>query len=146
MAKYRDWQPVLCGSDREKELCDRIIQKSGEKNSLNYAGKTSLIELVELIRGAQILLSNETSAVHIAPLVNTKSICIVGGGHYGRFLPYPNQLQAKKPVVAVEELSCFGCNWKCTINHLSDKCRPCVENIKVEHVLELILGKKIEKY
>jgi ADP-heptose:LPS heptosyltransferase len=138
LEKLQKWQPILCGSYEEKELCDRIIKLSRTENCINYAGQTNLMELVELIRGAELLISNDTSAIHIAPLVNTKSVCIVGGGHFGRFLPYPDKLKAIKPLVSVIKLPCFQCNWKCTIKNELKYPVPCIAGVQVNQVLDNI--------
>lgn len=135
ITRCQDWQPILCGSLAEKEMCDRIISMSQIEGVENYAGRTSLLELIELIRGAELLISNDTSAIHIAPLVKTKSICIVGGGHYGRFLPYPDQLNALKPVVETFKLPCFQCNWNCTIEREKRYPVPCISGVGVNQVI-----------
>jgi ADP-heptose:LPS heptosyltransferase len=56
---------VLCGGLEERDLCSQMIHLSG-KEALNLAGKTSLPELVEVIRRSKFLIGNETSAIHIA--------------------------------------------------------------------------------
>ena len=105
---------VLCGSRQERALCARIIDSSGTE-ALNLAGKTTLPELVEVIRRAKFLVGSDTSAVHIAAAVGTPSVCILGGGHYGRFLPYVVDSDEQiAPVPVVHRMDCFGCNWQCT--------------------------------
>ena len=141
IAKNYDLEPVLTGSIGENELCARIADKSGIE-CRNLSGRTSLIQLVELVRGAEFLIGNDSSAVHIAAAVNTTSFCIVGGGHYGRFFPYPFQLEANKPIVAVDELPCFQCNWKCTRLYDRTGSVPCIEGVKVEQVMNLIQSTK----
>jgi len=58
----------------------------------NLVGKTSLVELMNLIAGAQLLVSNETSAPHFAVAVGTPVIVLYNGNHYGRFVPYPSDV------------------------------------------------------
>jgi ADP-heptose:LPS heptosyltransferase len=102
------------------------------------SGKTTLQELAELIRGAEILISNETSAVHIAAAVGTNSVCILGGGHFGRFLPYPKHVKGARPIVADKYMPCFNCNWKCEWPHEPSGAVPCVTGVSIEQVLRLI--------
>lgn len=45
-----------------------------------------------MLSNAVMLLSNDTSAIHIAAAVGTKTICITKGVHFGRFVPYPHEL------------------------------------------------------
>jgi len=129
---------ILCGSHQERILCDQVIQTSG-MNATNLAGKTSLSELVEVIRRAKILVGNETSAVHIAAAVGTPSICILGGGHYGRFLPYMVESDGHiAPVPVAHRMDCFNCNWRCTQPHKKGDAVPCISNIQVNQVFEAI--------
>lgn len=130
------WQILVCGSAAEAALCGEVANAIGGAAD-NRAGKTSLVELVELVRGAALLVGNETSAVHIAAAVNTPSVCILGGGHYGRFIPYSIGLKGKLPVAAVREMSCFHCNWACTQSHVEGDAVPCVQGVSVAQVFEL---------
>lgn len=128
------WQIVLCGSSSDRELCQTIAD-SALMACHNLAGDTTLIELAELIRGAEILISNETSAVHIAAAVGTPSVCILGGGHFGRFMPYSDDLTGIKPQVAVTSMPCFNCDWKCSLPHDPSGPVPCISNVSVSLVL-----------
>lgn len=128
---------VLCGSRQERALCARIIDSSGTE-ALNLAGETTLPELVEVIRRAKFLVGNETSAIHIAAAVGTPSICILGGGHYGRFLPYVVESGGQiPPVPVVHRMDCFCCNWQCTQAHARDMAFPCILRIPVNEVFQL---------
>jgi len=55
----------------------------------NLCGTTSLTELVDIISKAKLLITNDSSALHIAACLNTQTICLLMGRHYGRFAPYP---------------------------------------------------------
>lgn len=128
---------VLCGSHQERVLCAQIIDSAGTK-ALNIAGETSLPELVEVVRRAKFLVGNDTSAVHIAAAVGTPSICILGGGHYGRFLPYVVESGGYiAPVPVAHRMDCFGCNWQCTQTHARDMAFPCILRITVPEVSQL---------
>ena len=66
----------------------------------NMVGKTSLLELARLLSNAEILLSNETSAPHIATaLDNCQVVVLSNGNHFGRFVPYPEPMNAKYHVI-----------------------------------------------
>ena len=99
---------------------------------------TNLAELAELLRSAELLISNETSAVHIAVAVSTPSVCVLGGGHYGRFMPYPSDIAGGMSVVAIHKMPCFNCNWHCTQPHSAGGPVPCISNVTVQSVLEQI--------
>lgn len=124
--------PVLCGASSEFDICSEV-GKQMSSPAVNLAGKTDLPDLVTVIQGACLLVSNETSAIHIASAVRTPSVCILGGGHYGRFVPYPDGAQCA-PSVAVAPMACFGCNWQCHKAIASCAAVPCVSSITVSNV------------
>lgn len=134
--RLHGWQMVLCGAPSERALCHEIAE-AAPTASLNLAGQTTLAELAELIRGAQLLIANETSAVHIAAAVGTPAVCILGGGHYGRFVPYPDHVAGIKPVVAAKHMPCFNCNWQCNQPHDPTAPVPCISGVAVAQVFAL---------
>jgi len=127
-------QPILCGSPAEQTIC-RIVADKANVSALNFAGRTHLPELVELLRHAQLLIANDTSGVHIATEVGTPSVCILGGGHYGRFMPYPETIQGIKPIVAVNCMECFDCNWRCNAVYDQSGSVPCISGVSLEQVI-----------
>jgi ADP-heptose:LPS heptosyltransferase len=92
--------------------------------------------LVEIVAGASLLVGNETGAVHIAASVGTPSVCIAGGGHYGRFVPYPSKIDTQRPVpsVVTHRMPCFNCDWNCVYRPASGQPAPCVAGIAEEDV------------
>jgi ADP-heptose:LPS heptosyltransferase len=127
---------IICGSIEEMSLCTTIA--AGIQGAHNLAGQTDLVQLTEIIRAANLLVSNDTSAAHIAAAVRTPCVCILGGGHYGRFMPYPESLPSKQtPRVAVHKMPCFYCNWRCNQNHAEGAAVPCIANVTVMQVFTL---------
>ena len=124
---------LLCGGGSDYPVCDEIAALTGRDNLHNLAGKTTLLELIELIRGAVLLVSNDSSPTHIAAATKTPSVCVLGGGHYGRFLPYaPEQTaHSASPVVVSHNMVCFGCGWACIYNPDAGQSVPCVSNVPV---------------
>ena len=51
------------------------------------------------------LISNETCAVHIGAAVNTNTICISNGNHFGRFTPYPEKITRFVKTIYPPEIS-----------------------------------------
>ena len=131
------WLPVLCGSAAERDLCQQIIDLCGLKSCINLVGATELADLAEVLRSAQGLVTNETSAVHMAAAVGTPAVCIVGGGHFGRFMPYPTTMLGIKPTPAVHPMPCFNCNWHCNQPHTPGGAVPCISGVSVAQVLAL---------
>lgn len=134
---------VFCGSTADSTSAKAIVAELGRLTSLDLTGRTSIPELVELIRGAEFLIGNESSAVHIAAAVKTPSVCIVGGGHYGRFVPYPSNLKECKQFLAHKQMSCYNCNWKCVYPYTDSEAVKCIRDITPFDVL-IALNKALE--
>lgn len=83
---------LLCGGNGDIDdgiECERCFGSECK----NLVGKTSLLEFVNILKTARVLVSNETSAVHFAVAVETKYIFVISNGnHFGRFTPYPESL------------------------------------------------------
>ena len=143
--KYH-WKPVILGGFHEISLGQQLEKRLIEYSPINLVDKTTLTELIEIIRLARILISNDTSAIHIAAGVDTQSVCILGGGHYGRFLPYPDSIEGIKPAIVINKMSCFGCNWHCKFTNNTSLPYPCISGIEVDSVFETIeniIGKNL---
>jgi ADP-heptose:LPS heptosyltransferase len=134
---HTGWSAILCGSQAEYQLCADVAT-SASQHTLNLAGKVSLVELIEIIRAAKLLVGNETGAVHISSAVGTPSICILGGGHFGRFVPYKykKEKSGMAPLCLFHMMHCYGCNWICTQPHEVGQAVPCIANIEVAQIFE----------
>tara|TARA_Y200000002_G_scaffold370675_1_gene366451 strand:+ start:140 stop:775 length:636 start_codon:yes stop_codon:yes gene_type:complete len=139
IARVYGYKLVVCGTMGERALADELILKAGAVGAVNLAGETSLPEFIEVVRGASVLVGNETSSVHIAAAVETPSVCLLGGGHFGRFMPYPASTPRMKPVPVYDRMECYECNWNCTHpDEQKGEATPCVEAIRVEAVLKAV--------
>lgn len=133
LTKYPGVFVVFCGENNKlsQYISDEFYEN---KRVINLIGKTSLLELVNLTKNAKFVIANETSIIHIAAYLKVRSICLLGGGHFLRYLPYGESFDfLMEPTAVYNEMSCFGCNWKCTIAHNSDAV-PCIDSINVEQV------------
>jgi hypothetical protein len=63
-------------------------------------------------------------------------VCILGGGHFGRFLPYPAGATGHGPVPlpVYTPMDCFGCDWHCRYPVDPGQPYPCLGNVSVEQV------------
>lgn len=91
LSKY-DIDIKIAGSIYDFELVKYICENVNNPKIHNLAGKTSLSELTNLLAQSKLLISNDTGAIHIAAAVKTNTICMYKGDHFGRFQPYPNEI------------------------------------------------------
>jgi ADP-heptose:LPS heptosyltransferase len=129
-------QFVLCGGNDDYLTCKALAQDLGFSNLTNLAGKTSLLDLIDVIRGAALVISNDSSPVHIAAAAGTPAVCILGGGHFGRFLPYQIESPTEQwsPHVLWNEMDCFDCRWLCKFKPSYENVVPCISGVSVENV------------
>lgn len=83
------FEVVICGSKGDFSLGEQIKDYCSSSAVINLCGNTSLTKLTEKINQAALLITNDSSALHIAACTLTPSICLGNGRHYGRFTPYP---------------------------------------------------------
>lgn len=127
------WLGVVCGSAEERNLGEELKDLSGAWLE-NIAGETTLSELARVIKGSRFVVGNETGVIHLASAAGTFAVCILGGGHYGRFVPYPAGSTPSAPLHVEYEMDCFGCNWVCKYQSDVNVPYPCIRDISVDSV------------
>ncbi len=128
---------------RYPDLTVIIAGSSGEgfpagNGAVDWTGRTTLPEFVGLLAGAQCVIGNESGGIHLAAAMGVPSYCLAGGGHWGRFVPYPEPcpFPGVRPPVLLTAPPCpwAPCNWKCRyFSATSDRC-PCIDRIPLENV------------
>lgn len=134
----RDWPEIKCfvvGNADERAEAEEIVKAVGS-NAENRAGTTELLEYVNLIVNAKFVLGNESSGAHIAAATNVPSFTILGGGHFGRFMPYDSQMLEgrREPIAIFKTMPCFNCNWRCQFSVANGAPVPCIEGVSVDAV------------
>lgn len=109
---------------QKSEILSRVIPEK----IFNLVGETTLLQSAAIIERARLLIGSDSSGVHLACAVATPNVVIMGGGHFGRFMPY-----SKLTTLVTLPLSCFGCNWQCKY-----ETSHCVKAIDYNLVLEAI--------
>ena len=136
------WRGVVCGGSGDSDLAEALCSQSNVP-LLNWVGHTNLAQLVAVLSGAKLLLTNDTSAAHLAAAVSVPVVCILGGGHFGRFMPYEVEQQDERPLprAVFHKMDCFGCNWRCKYSRHSGAAVKCIQDISVGEVWD-----EVEKY
>jgi lipopolysaccharide heptosyltransferase I len=78
---------VATGSPSEAALVERLVS-SAESPIVNLAGRTSIPELIALLRNAALVVSNDTGPGHIASALGTPIVMIFGRSNPARVAPY----------------------------------------------------------
>ena len=138
--RHTNWPGIICGTQKEHLLSENILKHCNAPLK-NMSGQTSLPELVRLLDQCQITISNDTGTAHISSAVETKTLCVLGGGHFGRFAPYPEISGGTNSLkVVYHKMPCYGCNWECIYHIKEEEPAPCISNISIDAV-----WKEVEK-
>ncbi len=109
------------GSDRElnrRNLKD--IENAGVR-VCDLTGTLTLRQSAAIIKRCRLAVGAETGLAHVAATVGTPHVIVIGGGQFGRFMPY----SASTALVCLP-LECYGCGWKCKYR---DKQIYCITSI-----------------
>jgi len=89
---------IATGSNSEKDTVERLKNLANVPIA-NLAGVTSIGELVSLLKGARLVVSNDTGPGHIAAALGVPVVLIFGRSNPARVAPYrrPNCVAAVEP-------------------------------------------------
>jgi ADP-heptose:LPS heptosyltransferase len=126
------FETAICGTADDREAASEIIRLCRNTRISDLTGRSTLVDLCLLIRHSEFVICNDSSAAHIAQAMERPAFVILGGGHYGRFLPYPGTNFIHH--VSMEGMDCFYCHWKCRYDYFK-----CVADVEVDAVYRKIL-------
>jgi ADP-heptose:LPS heptosyltransferase len=138
-------QVVIPLSGGEKYIVDDISKRVKSEKLIDLSGQCGLTELAAIIADSEIVISNDTAAVHIAAAVGKRFLCISNGSYFGRFLPYPKNIFSEASYLFPDEImkdlegiensiSKWGLNSPYDINSISV--------VRVSEKIKDILGNK----
>jgi len=108
---YLHLQVILLGGPDDEEICTEITSLC-QLQPIMFQGHSGLWKSVELLRNARFYVGSDTSVAHFAAALTLPTAVILGGGHFGRFFPYPENFSHIKTIF--KKLNCYNCNWKCS--------------------------------
>ncbi|MDP2277638.1 MAG: glycosyltransferase family 9 protein, partial [Nitrospirota bacterium] len=117
---------IIVGGESDADIASIVVRNS-DGNAISVAGKTTLKELIEIIRNARFVVSNDSGPMHIAAALNVPVFAIFGPTNPLRTGPY-----GKSHVIIRKGLECSPCYKK--------KCKgiKCMEMIGAKEVADII--------
>ena len=133
----KDIQVVIVGNKGEDQFFDKL--KPYPQDVVDLVGKTSLVDLIGVIDGANGLIANDTGTAHMASAVNTEVFALIGPTPANVTGPY--QSPNNKVHIISANLECSPCYktevmWNCKDN-------ICMKQISVNRVFDSIKDSKI---
>jgi ADP-heptose:LPS heptosyltransferase len=124
---------VIVGGSEERpnNYKDHI---SSNADIIDLIGKTTLAQLLDVLKHAACVISNDTGPAHLSIALETPTVVIVGGGHFGSFVPYPEQLKLPFVRFIYKKMPCYHCFWRCHLRETKFEAFPCISYVEVENV------------
>ncbi len=125
---------ILIGSGSEKDFVNEVFYGLNNNNGIqNYAGKTSLTELTELISSAKLILTTDSGPAHVSNAIGVPTIVLFGAGNELNTAPY-NKLN--RTVIRLNQLSCEPCQKNVCVRFGIPKCLTLLNEQKI--ILEVL--------
>lgn len=139
----------ISSSDVRRDLTtlqvSQVVKKYGDENCIiTYFNTTdvqikqfsslviehkTLEDLFALVERANKVYTPETFLSHYCNSLGVRCYSVVGGGHFGRFMPIPRNYNNHSNVI-FEKMNCFNCNWSCSKDYINNR-YPCVSNVRI---------------
>jgi lipopolysaccharide heptosyltransferase II len=128
------WPVVLLGDGSQVSSATKLCQKLGSHELINLVGKTSITQLVAVLKAAAAGVGPDSGPGHLAAAVETPYVALFGPTSPKRAAPYKCE-----HLVVQSKVSCVSCYKK----KCPDLDRLCMRLVSVESVqekLSLALG------
>jgi ADP-heptose:LPS heptosyltransferase len=132
--KARGMTVVFVGGPAEADYKNRL----DGTGFIDLIGATSLEGLMDVLKHAALVVTSETGPAHLAVGLGAPSITILGGGQFGGWMPFPDDVTPPMTLSVYRKMPCYGCLWNCTLPHTRGEPYPCVSAVTVEDVLQAI--------
>ena len=130
LASLLSIKSIIVGSKSDKDIADQIVSHS-KGNSLSLAGRTTLKELIEIMRSARFVISNDSGPMHIAAALGVPVYAIFGPTDPIRTGPY-----GEGHTVIRSDTPCAPCFKK------SCDDMKCMKRVSADKVFEIIRSKQ----
>jgi ADP-heptose:LPS heptosyltransferase len=115
----------------------RHFRKWRKGQFLDMSGQTSFLDFMHLIKGASLVITNDSVGLHLGAMLGRPVVAVAGGGLPDRYHPYPAWARVQL-TVAEMRLPCYGCNWKCIYEIGAGSPAHCVASVEVNQVLAAV--------
>lgn len=126
----KGYQVWLFGSAKDQSVTQAIyhnLDKENQSYCFDLAGKTALIDVIDLIACSQTVFCNDSGLMHVAAAAGCQIVAI-----YGSTSPRYTPPLTEKAVIVQKELECQPCfKRECPLGHMD-----CLNKLTVEYLLK----------
>jgi lipopolysaccharide heptosyltransferase II len=128
---------ALVGSPKEKEYIDELLVGAEHTERLeNYAGKTSLGGLCQLMASAKAVLTTDSGPAHLANSLGVPNIVLFGAGNELNTAPYNKQ---HLTIIRAGKLDCEPCVRNTCKLYGIPKCMQLIDEMEIINALDIYL-------
>ena len=130
----RGFRVVLAGGAGDRSD-DGPLAKIGDVDGvIDLIGRTTLPALLDLMSHAAAVVSNDSGPAHIAIALGRPTVVVVGGGHFGCFVPYPDGVAPANARFVFQPMECYHCFWRCHKRESKYHVFPCIDGVSEDQV------------
>ena len=107
---------------------------AGDPSFFDLTGRTKVPQLLDLLNHAALVVTNDTGPAHLSIGLDTPTVVIVGGGHFGCFVPYPPEVAPDNARFVYHKMDCYHCFWLCHKRTGKSDPFPCVAEVTTAQV------------
>jgi len=125
----KEFDIVILGGPNEIDIANKIVEGVSKSNRVisNYAGKTTVSELINLVSNLSLLITGDSGPMHIAAAFNIPTIAIFGP----TFSSQTSQWKNENSVIIEKTIECKPCMKRvCPLGH-----HKCMEDIYSSEVV-----------
>ncbi len=133
---FKSTRFVMVGSPKEKTYINELLSGTENGQIENYAGKTGLEALCELMASSKAVLTTDSGPAHLANSLGVPTIVLFGAGNESNTAPY-NKKGLK--VIRAGKLECEPCVRNTCKLYGIPKCMQLIDEIEIINTLSLYL-------
>ena len=133
---FKSTRFVIVGSPKEKVYVDELLSGIDNRQIENYAGKTSLAGLCDLMASSKAILTTDSGPAHLGNSLGVPTIVLFGAGNELNTAPY-NKENLK--VIRAGKLECEPCVRNTCKLYGVPKCMQLIDEIEIINALSLYL-------
>ena len=126
------------GSKKEAEFVERVIDGAENRNRLeNFAGRTDLISLAQILGGASVLLTTDSGPAHLANAAGAPTIVLFGAGNEHNTAPYNKK---DLHIIRYGKLDCEPCVKNTCKLYGVPKCMQLIDEMEIIAALKTYIS------
>ena len=130
---------VLIGGHKEAMFVEGVMTQLETRDGIEAsAGKTSLLQLCEILASAKLVLSTDSGPAHLANALGTQTVVLFGAGNENNTAPY-NKEAVK--TIRLGKLSCEPCTKNVCVQFGTPQC---LELLETDAILSVLKQKSIQ--